>query len=171
MRTVGLVIISLFLLVSCYSSGDDNDNLQYTNLNSVEKDLRPYNLPFSIRFPIEDEVVGSFKIQVHNELDGFMWYLKKGDDFQFQIEELGDDVQLYEDKVNKLLSIDYFAKNVVINNPNYMVFRLNPKQENERYVILHKFEVDGINFMISTLEKGVKPIYYSRMLKTILSVH
>jgi hypothetical protein len=168
MRTILFLLICLFSFFSCQNESE-KQNHAYTLEDSILKDLRPYNLPLTVRFPVEDKFVGNYKIQISNELDGFVWYLKKGDNFQFKIEELGDDVQIYDDKISKLTSIDFFSKNIVEKQDNYIVFKLNPGKENESYLIIRKLETNGVCFVISTLERGIKPSLYPAMLKTILS--
>ncbi len=164
-------ILLILFLSSCHLFDRKNNNtLEFTLENSLEKDLHPYNLPLSVRFPIEDKQLGHFKIQVANELDGFVWHLKKGDNFQFVIEELGDDIQIYEDKVNKMLSLEFFESSIVKNEEDLLIIHINQSKDNEWYYITRKIEVKGIYFMISTLETGVQPNLYPKMLQTILSV-
>lgn len=164
-------IVLLLFLTSCHLiDKQDNNSLSFTAENSIEKDLRPYNLPLSVRFPIEDEQLGYFKIQVVNELDGFVWYFKKGNSFQFVIEELGDDNQIYEEKVNKMLSLDFFASAVVKKEEDLLILHIRQSKENDWYYITRRIEVKGIYFMISTLETGVQKELYPKMLQTILSV-
>lgn len=161
--------VLLFAFIACHSETNKEETF-FSKNNSIQKSLHPYNLPLIVQFPIEDEVIGNYKIQVRNELDGFIWYFKKGEDFQFSIEELGEDEQLFEDKINRLKSIDYFANSIIRNEKNLVIFHLNKKQKNEIYLIFRKVQSKGIYFMISTLESGIKPTFYSRMLSTILSI-
>lgn len=163
-------LLILFITSCQLFDGKNNDALVFTSENSIEKDLHPYNLPLTVRFPLEDKQLGYFKIQVINELDGFVWYLKKGDNFQFVIEELGDDVQIYEDKIKKMLSLDFFASSVVKKEKDLLILHIHTSKDNEWYYITRKIEVKGIYFMISTLETGVHPNLYPKMLQTILSL-
>lgn|GEM_PF-7027191 len=169
MRSFFLVLVLIFIQLSC-SDRENEKIIEYTDINSIEKDLRTYGLPLTVRFPIEDEVIGSYKIQVKNELDGFIWHLKKGEGFQFLIEELGGDEQLFDDNIDAMLSVDFFSSAVEKRTPDLFVFHLNKGEENEFYYITRKIKVNGIFFMISTLEEGVAPEYFERMLQTILSV-
>lgn len=164
-----VLFLSALMLLSC-SARENERIIEYTEVNSIEKKLQPYGLPLTVRFPVEDEVIGSYKIQVKNDLDGFIWHLKKGEGFQFLIEELGGDEQLFDDKINAMLSVDFFSSALEKRAPDFFVFHLNEGEENEFYYIMRKIKVNDIFFMISTLEEGVALEYFERMQQTILSV-
>lgn len=170
MKFIYYLIACSIALPSCsIFSSSNNDEIEFTVTNSIERDLSPYNLPLKVRFPIEDSTIGNFKIQIASELDGFVWYLKKGDDFQFIIEELGDDTQIYDDKIKRLLSIDFFTNNVLLHTDDMFVTKLLNEKE-PYYYIARKITVDEISYMITTPESGVKSNLYFKMLSTIKSV-
>lgn len=164
-----LILYSITLSSCSIFSSSINDEIELTVTNSIEKDLSSYNLPLKVRFPIEDSLIGNFKIQIASELDGFVWYLKKGDDFQFVIEELGDDTQIYDDKIKRLLSIDFFAKNIVLHTDDMFVTKLSNEKE-PYYYIARKITVNEISYMITTPENGVKSSLYPKILSTIKSI-
>ncbi|HRO76068.1 MAG TPA: hypothetical protein PLP27_07990 [Crocinitomicaceae bacterium] len=170
MKFLCYFILCSIALPSCsiFSSSSDTE-IEFTVTNSIEKDLSPYNLPLKVRFPIEDSTLGNFKIQIASELDGFVWHLKKGENFQFTIEEIGDDSQIYDDKIKRLLLIDFFAKNLITHTDDMFITKLVDGKE-PHYYISRKITVDEISFMITTLESGVKSSLYPKMLNTIKSV-
>lgn len=169
MRFTLLSFLFLFLASCNWLGGAKEYEEEYTVFNSIEKDLTAYHLPFSIRLPIEDASIGNFKTQVSNEMDGYVWHIKKGPDFQLVIEELGDDDRIYRDKVAKLSSIEFFAKNIVRQDKDLLVIRIDKENADDTYYITRVFKINEIYFMISTVEDGVKANLYSKMLQTIIS--
>jgi len=177
MRTILLLFVfSSFAFVSC-SSGARKKGIRIdspveilTAENSVEKDLTSYGLPLKLNFPNDDSELGTYKIQVQNELDGFIWYLKKGNDFQFQIEELGEDTSFYNDRIDALTDIPYFSDAELLKTKDYIVFHINAGANDEAYLIYRKIIAKKTVYMASTPVAGVKPKLYTKMLQTILSI-
>lgn len=166
---IPILILSIYLNSSC-ENNQNGTNIVLNSTNSVQKDLSPYGLPLVFSVASNNNLLSNFKTQVFSEIDGFEWKVKKGEDFQFSIEEIGLDNQTFIDKKNAYLAIPYFSNQLIIDQDDLLIIGWNDDVENARFLIFRTIESKGIYYLIQTTEQGVGKSLYEDMKATIESV-
>lgn len=163
----------LLFLVTC-TNRPQSSYWETERFPSIEYSMIAEGLPLMINFPISDDTLGDFKIQVSSQLDGFVWQIKKGNDFQFQIEDIGMDAHIFDDKVHEILQMDLVKNNLLLQNDSMLVYRRKNIKTSVSYCIFRKVEINNASnksyYIAMTDITGVPAENYHKMLQTLSSI-
>lgn len=167
-----LILVSFFVntLNSCVGNSIEK-MIKYDQNNTTQMSLSPYHLPLCVNIPDETSIIGQHKVEVKSTFDGFIWKINKGDQFRFQIEELGNDNQIFKDRVNEMLSIKYFSEKVVVRTDSLLILKYPNVISSASFYILKITKLSNVYYLISTEEKGISNDLYMYMLNTIESIN
>lgn len=167
--SVLLSLFMIFLFCGCHHDVELNQ-WEEADYPSVLVDFSNSNLPLKANLPLSDDTLGDFKVQIVNEMDGFIWQVKKGNEFHFQIEDIGVDSHIFNAKIEEMLMTEYMSKALTYQSDSLFVFQYpssTPKKYS--YYIIRRLITNEAHFIISNLETGVDEKYYYKMLQTIRS--
>jgi len=130
--------------------------------------LDKFAIPATIMLPDETSSIGaSTQTMVTHEDGDFKWEVQQGPNFQFRIDDWGDDEQILEAEKEKIKSIHFYDINYLKNTQNLLVYerKLNvsgskntPKDVGKEHITFHIFfmkKIKGIVYTFKSSDEGV----------------
>lgn len=167
-----LILLLLLFFIEASCGREEVNATSSSSFKTVVVDLSSEGLPLKMDFPVSDTVLGNYRIQVINEMDGYIWQIQKGPNFKFQIEDIGVDTHIFDNKIREILLTDFMKQSLISQSDSMFVFQLKNRYDSQMnsYFILKKVISEKGCFIVSTEEKGVPEKYYARMLESIRSM-
>lgn len=129
------LFISCLTLTACTDSEEKNDEqvIDEALLDFNEFSLKPYDIPATILLPDETSNIGaSTKTEVKHTEGDFMWDLKVGPNFEFVINDWGDDKEILNAEVKKLKDLEFYNVKFIKKTPKTLIYERTLKVDGKK---------------------------------------
>lgn len=129
------LFISCLVLNSCteadqYTDEQANDEIL---LDFNKFSLKEFDIPATILLPDETSNIGaSTKIEVLHTEGDFIWDLKVGPNFEFVINDWGDDKEILNAEVKKLKDLEFYSVKFLKKTPNTLLYERTLKVDGKK---------------------------------------
>jgi hypothetical protein len=187
MNPKSIIIISLLFLVfsACKSKEkpvvkvlETEDYYEFIKYNFAE-----YGLNINMMLPDETANIGaSTKPQVKHDLDGFKWEIEIGPNFEFIIDDFGEEKEKVSEKMTNLKSVHFMEVNYLVNEKDFIVYETKLKiageksspitnmKEHVSYHVYAQKTIDGYTYVFRSREEGFPKNIIEIMAKSFRSI-
>ena len=187
MKPKSIIILSLLLLVfsACKEKEEPiakevetEDYYEFIKYNFSE-----YGLDINMMLPDETANIGaSIKPEVKHDLDGFKWEIQIGPNFEFVIDDFGEEKEKVSEKMANLKNVHFMDVEYLINEKDFIVYETKLKISGEKsspitnlkehisYHVYAQKTIDGYTYVFRSREEGFPKNIIEIMAKSFRSI-
>lgn len=180
-----LICFFCFLQLGCKRGNNTGENLdQEVYLYDFSTfDLKPFGLKATIKLPdVTANIGASTKPEVIHEEDGFKWEVNVGPNFQFFIDDYGEEKDKILEKKDQLKQLDIFTINYLVDQPDLIVYQtklvvsgeksspITNEKEHISYHVYAQKTIDNYTYIFRSREDGYPKNIIDIMTKSFNSI-
>lgn len=187
MNSKSIIILSLLLIVFYACKGKEEPVVKEVETEDyyefIKYNFSDYGLNINMMLPDETANIGaSTKPEVKHDLDGFKWEIEIGPNFEFIIDDFGEEKEKVSEKMANLKSMHFMEVNYLVNEKDFIFYetKLQVKgeesspitnlKEHVSYHVYAQKTIDGYTYVFRSRQEGFPKNIIEIMAKSFRSI-
>lgn len=182
-------IFALFLLIGIFSACKSKEEPVVKEVEMedyyefMKYSFAEYGLNINMMLPDETANIGaSTKPEVKHELDGFKWEIEIGPNFEFIVDDFGEEKEKVSEKMANLKNVHFMEVNYLLKEKDFIIYETKLKIAGEKkspitslkehisYHVYAQKTINGYTYVFRSREEGFPKNIIEIMAKSFRSV-